>query len=355
MAAGQARCDDGYLYMTLVLRSDGIVAWAPGVQRITAGDATVRFGGISTDGTTVALSSRATDLVPGTTDPDVYLYDIPADALTATGLEPVDDVPYDVVLTPDGTTVFYSDDFPVLVDPDLDVDPGIGQYDVATGTTSVRVGPFFHSTQPLSASADGSVLAYRELGAGSNEFYLSLPGQQTQCLGSADFFTYAVSVSDDGRYVSRVGGGAEVTDRTTSTTTAVDDGCYSEAGLSSGSGLSADGHYLAYSCAELKVWDRTTRRATAITSTEDGRQVLGAPSISDDGRFVAFSYQLPTSPSGAGTYLWDRTTGHFALIATVAADVAVSGDGSTVAFTAIAPEQTDPRITDLYTWDNPAA
>ena len=237
---------------------------------------------------------------------------------------------------------------------------------MATGTTSTRTPLISTPRNVLSTSADGSVLAFQEYGAGGSGLYLSVAGQGLTGVGDLDFFTYAVSVSDDGAHVARVGSEASIFERATTSTTSVRPDCISDNPSASGTSLSADGGFLAFSCLDLTgdgdnqqdvfVWDRSTGRSKLLTSDTDGRESIGAPSISDDGRFVAFAYERPTSPSGGATYLWDRTTGRSTLIVTVAAtEVAVSGDGGTVAFTAVAPDQTDPSIADLYVWDNPAA
>ena len=362
MAAGQARCDDGYLYLTLVLRDTGEPGWAAGVQRVTAGDGPTDLAGITTDGSTVAVRSEATDLVPGTTVEDIYTYDVATQALTATGVEPTDDFGGGAVATADGSTVFYADSG---VDDETGPGSFIGALDLPTGTTSMRTPLTSTPRDVLSTSADGSVLAVQEYGAGGSYLYLSVVGQGLTGVGDLDSFTYAVSVSDDGAHVARVGNEASIFERATASTTSVRSDCISDNPSASGTSLSADGGFLAFSCLDLAgdgdnledvfVWDRSAGRSTWVTSDLDGRRSIGAPSVSDDGRFVAFAYERPTSPSGGATYLWDRTTGRSMLIATVAAtEVALSGDGGTVAFTAVAPDQTDPSIADLYVWDNPA-
>ena len=360
MGVGQARCADGFLYLTVVLRDDGPPQWAPGVRRVTAGNGPTTLGGITTDGTTVAVRSEATDLVPGTTVGDIYFYDLTTETLTPTGVEPDTASSSGLVLTPDGSTAFFGD----RLDPVDGAGPVIGALDLASGTTSVRVAPPGNrDAAPQSASADGGVLAYTWF---TDQFGLLL-SLDTEAGREGDFdvnsFNTSVSVSDDGRYVALAGGGVEVYDRTTQASSSVDGSCISETSRD-GSSLSADGRYLAYSCysafgvddeTDLFVWDRTTGRSERITPDGDDGIAVTDGSISDDGRFVAYSYVRFGARAGAGTYLWDRTTGRSTLIAPVRSLPTVSGDGSVVAFTAAAPDQADASITDLYVWPNPVA
>jgi Tol biopolymer transport system component len=126
------------------------------------------------------------------------------------------------------------------------------------------------------------------------------------------------------------------------------------------------GRFLAFGCLDragtpgdtdgandLFVWDRTTGTSVLATPGTDGLGVLGDPSISDDGRFVAYSYG--TSATDGSTYLLDRTSNVTTLIATVPSVVAVSGDGSLVTFTAVAPDRPGRGVEDLFVWANPAA
>ena len=361
MGVGQVRCDDGYLYLTVALRDDGLPQWAPGVRRVTAGNGPTYLGGITTDGTTVAVHSRATDLVPGTTVGDIYLYDLTTDTLTPTGVEPEMSWSGGVVLTPDGSTAFYGD----RLDPVARTGPVIRALDVATGTTSIRAAlPGTDLPFPESTSADGSVLAYQwfQEGVGARAVLDTDAGVERD-FDVSDFST-AVSVSDDGRYVAVVGAGALIYDRSTQELSPADGSCISEIS-SEGSSLSADGRYLAYSCypafglgseTDLFVWDRSTGRSQRITPEADDGIARSAGSISDDGRFVAYSYTRYGARPGDGTYLWDRTTGRSTLIAPVWSVPTVSGDGSVVAFTtAAAPGQTGASSNDLYVWSNPAA
>lgn len=364
MAAGEKRCADGYLYMTLVLQSDGVPGFAPGVQRVTSGNAMSTLGGITTDGSTVAIRSQATDLAPGTTVEDIYLYDVATDTLHPTGVEPEPGWPRGIVFTADGSTVLYEEQ---ILDPVEATKYAINALDVGSGSTTPRIDPGSLPVGIVAASSDGDEFVWHQAGGGGPSYYLSAADGNGRGFGSLSGFSFDISVSDDGDHASVVGGDADLYDRTTGAFTKVALACYAD-GPPTGTGLSADGRYLAYQCfdqatpaedtdrrQDVFVWDRTINASTRITSGQDGRRTRGGSSISDDGRFVAFTYDLPTVSSGEGTYVWDRATGLSTLIAPVASKVAVSGDGGTVAFAAVAPGQTDPSITDLYVWENPAA
>jgi WD40 repeat protein len=356
MAAGQARCADGYLYLTVVLQDDGTDGFAPGVVRVTSGNDTTALAGITTDGSTVAVQSRATNLVAGTTVPDLYLYDVAGADLTATGIEPG---PINsAALSPDGSTLVWDQG---TIEGGSLIYP-VEALDIATGTRSRRA----IESSPVAVralSGDGDSVAYIVYGAGGTRSSLAKVGQPVKDLGNVSGFPNSFSLSDDGRYLGFAWVGAEVRDLSTSTTATVAASCYHNPSTftTNGSSLSGDGRYLAYSCNDrgaasddtdlnndVYVWDRTTGKSILITSGADGREVMSDPSISDDGRFVAFSYRRPGPGTTAGTYLWDRTTGRSTRIAPFLSDVAVSGDGSTVAFTG------SQANTDLYVWANPA-
>lgn len=356
MAVGQARCADGYLYLTVVLQDDGTDGFAPGVVRVTSGNGVTALAGITTDGSTVAVQSRATNLVAGTTVADLYLYDVAGADLTATGIEP--GAINSAALSPDGSTLLWDQE---QIEGGSLIYP-VEALDIATGTRSRRA----TESKPLAVravSGDGGSVVYTVFGAGSTDIKLAELGQPVTGLGDATGFSNSFSLSDDGRYLGHAKVGAEVRDLSSSTTVTVAATCFNNPTpfTTNGSGLSGDGRYLAYGCNDrgaasedtdqsndLFVWDRTTGTSIRITSGLDGREVMSDPSISDDGRFVAFSHRRPGPGNTAGTYLWDRTTGRSTRIAPFLSDVAVSGDGSTVAFTG------SQANTDLYVWENPA-
>lgn len=360
MGAGQATCPDGYLYLTLVLQADPAPpypGWATGVRRVTEGDGDVTLAGVTTDGTTVAIQAEATDLGPAPSGPDTWLYDVASRDLSPTGLGTV--VP---VLSADGSTIVYLHE---TVEGGSTVFP-IESYDLATLDTT-RLATNFSPGYPRSISANGDVVAAQVFGAGGSYLQVIRGGTPAE-LGSLGGATYAISVSDDGDTLGRNGFSADVLDLAGGPATTVEGNCFNSSTrfTSSASGLSADGRFLAFGCLDrpsipgdtdgandLFVWDRTTGTSVLATPGGDGLGVLTDPSISDDGRFVAFSYG--TSATSGSTYLLDRTTGLSTVIATVPSDVAVSGDGSLVAFTAVAPDRPGGAVEDLFVWTNPAA
>lgn len=361
MGAGQATCDDGNLYMTLVLQADPappFPGWASGVRRATAGDGTTSFGGITADGGTVAIQSEASDLAPGSSTPDAWLYDVGSHTLSPQGIGAA--VP---ALSPDGSTLVFMRE---VIENGSVVFP-IESRALADGTTT-RLVTNFSPGDPRSLSADGSVVAVQVYGAGGSTLQLIRNGT-VESGGSLDGASFALSVSDDGTQLASNGFDASVRDLVVGFDVAVASNCLNSSTQlpSTGSSLSASGGAFAYACydrpgdpsdtdhlGDLFVWDRNTGTSVRVTPGDDGLAVQGQPSMSDDGRFVAFSYG--SSDTTGATYLWDRAGGVLTQIATVPSEVAVSGDGSVVAFCAVAPDRASgSSIQDLFVWHNPAA
>src|SRR5215203_628257 len=164
-------------------------------------------------------------------------------------------------------------------------------------------------------------------------------------------------ISQDGRWVAfEAVGDVLLWDRTTGVATRV-------AGSSSGPVLSADGRYVAFASfaadvvpgqidtnetLDLFLYDRTTGRTVLVSHTQDS--MVTAASVSDsfplatlsaDGRFVAFGgWEDEDSPQSL--YLYDRTLGTNERIA-AGYSPTISGDGRYVAFLS------DPELqVDLY-------
>jgi Tol biopolymer transport system component len=172
-------------------------------------------------------------------------------------------------------------------------------------------------------------------------------------------FSYTFSISADGRFVAfdstadnLVPGGTPsrwgdvfVRDRQTGTTECVSVGIngapasYPEHGSSGSPSISADGRFIAFQSdatnlvpGPLNAWRNVFVRDRQTEKTEyiaDG----GSPAISADGRFVAFySYASNLVPGkGYGIYVRDRQTGKTEFIADGGSPT-ISGDGRFVAF-----------------------
>ena len=346
MGVGQHTCADGRLYLTVVLRGGGYPGWAPGVVQVTAGNDATTLGGITADGGTVAIRSLATDLDPDSSAPDTWLYDVGANDLGPARTDPTP--ASSLVIAGDGSTLLYQRDRRVVHH---------------RHGTRPRHRHDRHPLQRVSRAGPLDLRRWRRRGPPDRR------GGRDQRVRPGGRRCVHRSRHRRGRRVRPLrvrrrppcGRGRQrgrVKDLISGVTTPVASGPGS--GPGTGSGLSAEGRYLAYQVIDpedptftndVYLWDRTTGTSTPITTPGDGLAAPYGPSISDDGRFVAYVDQRPGGPANHGTYLWDRTTGTSTLVAPVASVVAVSGDGSTLAFTAMAPGATD---TDLFVWDNPA-
>ena len=159
------------------------------------------------------------------------------------------------------------------------------------------------------------------------------------------------SISENGsRIAFGVGSGFYVRDLATSVTRFIGSG-----GQGYHPAISADGNFVVYNLTQTYVYSWTTETSTLASAFPDGapgdRRSEGAPAISDDGRYVAFANNSVFVPhSGtARIYRRDMQTGQMQLAdvrddgsgngPTIgwsdwkdAASLAISGDGSVVAF-----------------------
>jgi Tol biopolymer transport system component len=221
--------------------------------------------------------------------------------------------------------------------------------------------------------------------ASSTEFYdRAQPGCSgvpvTSRVTDGDDDSSDPSISLDGRHVAfssaasdlvpgDVGGIDDVFtwDRTTGTTTRVtdgNDGSYEPS-------ISADGRYVAFAsfasdlvagdtnaAEDVFVWDRTTGTTTRVTDGDGGSF---DPSISGDGRLVAFtSAATDLVPGDVGgrddVFVWHRTTGTTARITDGdddSHDPSISADGTSIAFSSwasdLAPGDTNSDE-DVFVW-----
>lgn len=187
-------------------------------------------------------------------------------------------------------------------------------------------------------------------------------------------------LSEDGRYVLFESDASDLVpgdtngepdlftlDRQTGTTTRITDGDGDtpESTPPFEADMSADGRYVAYQSfasdivdgddnghADVFVWDRTTGTTERIT---DGNEDSGRPTLSADGRHVAYmSLASDLVPDDGGPLIdifsWDRTTGTTVRITDGVGnslDPAISGDGRHIGF------WTDSFDggSDIWTWD----
>lgn len=247
---------------------------------------------VSSDGSVVAFSSEASDLVPGDTNgaADIFVRDL-ADGHTTRVSVASDGTQGNstsdgVALSADGRFVAFSSIASNLVPGDVNGSWDVFVHDMATGQTSI-----------VSVAPDGT------------------PGDSTSGAG--------LSISDDGRFV------------------AFDS---SAANLVLGPPLARRGMAAAY------VRDRATGETTRVSVVSNGADANDSsfdPAISGDGRFVAFESSATNLDPVPGTYPWmqifvhDRLTGETRLVSASTGGVrgdwtsyspAISRDGRYIAF-----------------------
>lgn len=321
---------------------------------------------VSTDGRFVVFSSAASNLVPGDTNErsDVFLRDRTAGTTVRVSLRSDGSqiVPRTEFVETDGSSGggSVSDDgryvaFVAYADLVVPQDTGnlenhVYLHDVVAGTTVAVSGPADHAAGfDSSISADGRWVAF----VSADPDWDATDGN-----GTTDVFVW-----------DRVGGGVSLVSRTT-------------AGVPSGESfnaatqsprLSADGRHVAFctaltltpgdTVAGLKVFVRDRQLGTTelVSRTEGGLPATGSlPSISGDGRFVAFATAealVAEDINGlSDVYLRDRTLGTVVLVSRDAEGGllqggsfanSVSDDGRLVAF--VGPGgHTDDGFTVLF-------
>ncbi len=259
---------------------------------------------------------------------------------------------------------------------------------VATDGTQANQGNSTISTRVPATSSDGSVTAFRSDAnnlvpgdtSGSDVFVhddgtgtttrVSVATDGTQA--NADS-SQSVSISGDGRYVAFDSNasnllpgapdpsgnpGVFVRDRTAGTTTLVSAaiGGGNGDGPSSGASISGDGRYVAFmssatnlvaddtnSRPDVFVRDLQTNTTTRASVANDGSQnsnFVSSPTISADGRYVAFRANAALAPNDTNSlldiYVRDRTAGTTTLVS-VASDGTLA-DRSTIAVPAISAD-----------------
>jgi Tol biopolymer transport system component len=311
---------------------------------------------VSADGHIVAFSSEATNLVSGDTNglPDVFVYDrvkkeaarvsVGPDGVEATGGQQGAGS-YMPSLSADGRFVAFASDADNLVAGDTNNATDVFVHDRQTKTTTrVSVGQGGmagdDSSSAPSISGDGTVVAFL------SEAQNLAPGDAN---GEADVFVRELKAA------------------TTTAVSAVGDRTGNRA--ASAPALSADGRWVAFAgaagdlvagdttnAADVLVADRRSGTVERVSAGPDGapaNRASDAPSISADGRFVAFSSEasnlVPGDTNQRGDiFVRDRTIGATSRVslglpapeacaAAVQADranlrPALSADGRVVAF-----------------------
>jgi uncharacterized repeat protein (TIGR01451 family) len=333
---------------------------------------------ISADGRFVAFSSEASNLVAGDTNglPDIFVRDRGTNQTTRVSVSSTgtqgNSYSYDPSISANGRFVAFSSKASTLVAGDTKGFSDIFVHDRATGQTarvsvdSAGVQANGSSYEP-SVSADGRFVAFSSeasnLVAGdTNGKYdifvhdrvtrqttrVSVDGTGAESSGD---YTRSPSISADGRFVAFQSdastlvaedtNGAKdifVHDRTTGQTTRVSvssagdqsNGNYSD---SESPSISADGRFVAFQSdatnlvagdtngvKDIFVHDRTNGQTTRISVNSSGSQSTGNyygskfPSISADGRFVAFASDAKNLVTGdtnefPDIFVRDRTTG----------------------------------------------
>ena len=304
---------------------------------------------VSAGGRFVAFDSWANNLVPGDTNGnwDVFVHDRLTDETTRVSVSSAglqgDTWSAKPDLTPDGRFVAFTSNASTLVVPDINPLCDVYVHDRRTA-----------STERVSLSSAGA-----------------------QSIGT----TFRASISDDGRYVSFVSDASNlvpgdtngvydvfVRDRLTATTERVstDSKGNQSNGVSLVAFISGDGRYVAFesdatnlvagdtnNVRDVFVKDRTTGTTTRVSVATGGTQVDGRseqPSLSADGRFVAFQSDATNLVAGdtnsaMDVFVHDRASGVTAMISVASAGAqadgasripSLSADGRWVAFESVA-------------------
>lgn len=311
------------------------------VERLTVASSYVQAGPISDDGSIVAFSSKAANLVPGDTNGewDIFVRDRTTGVTTRVTNSVFFD-PQVLAISGDGRYVAYRTPEGGVVPGDLAGSDDLFVFDRMTSTTErITDGAPFDDVSGASFSPDGRYLAF---GYGSSSLVTGTTGAHHIYLwdrasdaysrvtpnGANDVSSNPI-VSNDGRYVAYdssatnlvpgdTNGARDVFlhDRTTATTTRVVAG-NSGTALSD---LSGSGRFVTVVSTasdlgpggvtgfqdHVYVLDRNTSKVTKAPWPGEGYVAR----TSDDGRFVAFSAApLSGGVVRTGLHLWDRSTG----------------------------------------------
>jgi WD40-like Beta Propeller Repeat len=303
---------------------------------------------ISADGRFIAFRSWATNLVPNDTNDrsDVFVYDRQTRTTAAASVGP-DGKPLDKQhdffgagspsISADGRFVaFVMGGSELIGQPPWDLFPHAYLFDRLAGTASlIDVSNTYLSS--FSISADGSFVAVGAVITADSGWalYARETGTSLPIGGIVGVYMGAgtPSISAEGRFIALLGAST------------------------SPSGLTT---YAVY------VYDVQTREYTRLGASDVVPWVLGPPTISADGRYVAFAAADDSVPGYSGSrtdvFIYDRQTNTYTLVSNgIDGDsgyAAISPDGQLVAFqgTSSVPVVAGfpAHQSFLYTWDKPA-
>ncbi|MES1245534.1 MAG: hypothetical protein ABUT39_28270 [Acidobacteriota bacterium] len=391
LVAGQtesAATVDVFLYSRAT--STNILVSHASTSATTAAHGLSRLPVISADGSRVGYLSEADNLMTGQVDVtgsrDVFLYDRASNGsvlVSRTSASPTsagNGHADELSLSADGRYVAFSSSASNLVSADFNSRIDVFLYDRNTGvnvlTSRASSSPGTPSNGTSKApriTADGSSVAFRSDG-------VDLVSGQVDATGSDDLFLWTRS-SGTTSLVSHAAGSPTASGQKTS------GGSFA---------ISADGAWVALASLseslasgvddlngfdDLFLYQRaggqnsliTLRGGTVSASAGGGLGGSTATSISNDGRYVAFTSAASNvvpgtadSNNASDVFLYDRLTGTITLVShaasspTTAGDAAsrqplVSSDGSVVLFESsasnLAPSQTAGAARQLYLWD----
>ena len=302
--------------------------------RITNGNGWSRLPSISADGRYVAFDSQASDLVPDDTNGfmDVFVWDRATDATTR--ITDGNDESGRAVISADGGSVTFDSQASNLVPDDTNgFKRDVFVWDADTGaTTRITDSVWYTEEYSLSGaiSADGRYVTFQSLSS------TLVPDDTNE---RWDVFVW---------------------DAVTGAITRI-----SEDGVAFHPSISSDGRLVTYNAMwggtdQVFVWDSTTGVNTRITESMDGASQ--APTISGDGRYVAFHSWapnlVPDDANGVGdVFVWDRHTGAIIRITDGDGDTTeptISADGGVIAFDSMASNLAGDdtnAVRDVFVWE----
>ncbi|MBK8027196.1 MAG: alpha/beta fold hydrolase [Chloroflexi bacterium] len=347
---------------------------------------------LSGDGRYVAFESGASNLVPGDTNGirDIFVRDrltgVTTRVSVSTDRVQGDSDSMSPAISEDGRYVVFVSGASTLVPNDMTGGPNVFVHDRATGQTSLvsvssegMQGIGSLNSGPPSISSDGRYVAFSSFASylvlndtnNTADVFVHdrLTGETTRVSVSTDgvqgnAYSYLPALSGDGRYVAFVSPASNLVpdDTNASLDIFVHDRETGETSLASVSSagapangpsviptLSGNGHYVAFvsyasnlvandtnNSGDIFVYDRLTGQTTRVSVTDDGVQGNSgsySPTLSGDGRYVAFSSWdsnlVPNDTNNrSDIFVHDRLTGQTSLVSVNSEDVQGNSDST---------------------------